>query len=92
MCLAGATTPDAFLPISGEPVRTNGRAGPGATADRVAWGGLPPVDYPGMKHRWRLTAVQTAGDLSLRFVHRHLTRNVLFHRDLPPLVIDLTPY
>ncbi len=41
-------------------------------------GSVAPVDYPGIKHLGRLTAVLTAVDRSLRLVHRDLTGNVLF--------------
>ncbi len=75
-----------------QPAFLRGQSDPWATADRVAGGELPPVDYAGTKHLGRLTAELTAVDLSPQLVHGDLTGNVLFHRDLPPLVIDLSPY
>jgi len=63
-----------------------------AVADRVAWGELPTGPYAGTKHLDTLLATLRPVTGTAQLVHGDLTGNVLFHTDLPPLVIDLSPY
>lgn len=44
------------------------------------------------KHLAALTEALKPLDLRRQLIHGDLTGNVLFHDDLPPLVIDLSPY
>ena len=63
-----------------------------AVADRVAWGELPPGAYAATRHLDTLLAALQPLIGRAQLVHGDLTGNVLFHPDLPPLVIDLSPY
>jgi len=63
-----------------------------AVADRVAWGELPAEEHAGTKHLDMLLGALQPVTGTAQLVHGDLTGNVLFHRDLPPLVIDLSPY
>lgn len=63
-----------------------------AVADRVAWGELPAEEHAGTKHLDTLLAALRPVTGTAQLVHGDLTGNVLFHTDLPPLVIDLSPY
>ena len=68
------------------------RSDPWAAADRAAWGERAlPVHGAVTELEARLrAALQPLGGSQL--VHGDLTGNVLFARDLPPAVIDLSPY
>jgi uncharacterized protein (TIGR02569 family) len=63
-----------------------------AVGDRVAWGELPATDV--VRGRSVSSLVEALRPVALRrqLVHGDLTGNVLFDDDLPPLVIDLSPY
>lgn len=63
-----------------------------AVADRVAWGELPAEEHLGTKHLDTLLRALRPVTGTAQLVHGDLTGNVLFHPDLPPLVIDLSPY
>ncbi len=63
-----------------------------AVADRVAWGESPTDDYVGVRHIAQLRDALRDVTGRRQLVHGDLTGNVLFHDDLPPLIIDLSPY
>jgi len=75
--LAHVPRPDAIL---------DGRTDPWAVADRVAWDGEPFAAVADV-----LDALEPIEARS-QLVHGDLTGNVLFHDELPPAVIDFTPY
>ena len=75
--LAGFPRDDALL---------DARDDPWATGDRVAWGERP---YDGVDDI--LGALRPLDEPS-QLVHGDLTGNVLFHRTLPPAIIDFAPY
>jgi uncharacterized protein (TIGR02569 family) len=68
------------------------RTDPWSIGDRVAWGELSADPYRGIE------AVRRLGDrlgpilASSQLVHGDLTGNVLFADDLPPAIIDLSPF
>lgn len=66
---------------------------PWAVADRVAWD-EQAVDDDGARlpHVRALLDVRRPFALPAQLVHGDLTDNVHLHPDLPPLVLDLTPY
>lgn len=64
-----------------------------AVGDRVAWGELPAEDFAHVKHLPRLAAARRPVETSAsQLVHGDLTGNVLFADELPPAVIDFSPY
>lgn len=68
------------------------RSDPWAAADRAAWGERPlelHTAFTAVELRLR-AALEPLGRSQL--VHGDLTGNVLFARELPPAVIDLSPY
>lgn len=79
------------------PSFTRGRDDRWAVADRIAWGEEPlgPATRSPLSNRL-LAAMRPieARDQEARdqLVHCDLTGNVLFHRDLPPAIIDLSLY
>ncbi len=75
-----------------EPALLADRTDSWAVADRVAWGELPAEEHAGTKHLDTLLAALRPVTGTAQLVHGDLTGNVLFHPDLPPLVIDLSPY
>lgn len=68
------------------------RTDPWAIGDRVAWGEAPIEPYLGVPHVARLAALRHPVDARSQLIHGDLTANVLFADDLPPAVIDLSPY
>lgn len=60
--------------------------------DRVAWGELPAADFAHVKHLPRLAGALRPVAAHAQLVHGDLTGNVLFAADLPPAVIDFSPY
>ncbi len=68
------------------------RADPWAIGDRVAWGGLPLGEFAQIKHLPRLAAALRPVEASSQLIHGDLTGNVLFDDQLPPAVIDFSPY
>jgi uncharacterized protein (TIGR02569 family) len=68
------------------------RTDPWAIGDRVAWGEAPVDPYLGVPHVDRLAALRRPVDARSQLIHGDLTGNVLFADDLPPAVIDLSPY
>ena len=64
-----------------------------AIGERVAWGELPADDFSHVKHLPRLAAaLRPVDETASQLVHGDLTGNVLFAADLPPAVIDFSPY
>lgn len=82
----------ALLHDEPEPGFLAGRTDRWAVADRVAWGEAPAGQQAGTRHLATLIdAVRPVPGVA-QLVHGDLTGNVLFHPQLPPLVIDLSPY
>ena len=63
-----------------------------AIGDRVAWGELPAARFAHVKHLSRLVDALRPIEALSQLVHGDLTGNVLFAHDLPPAVIDFSPY
>jgi uncharacterized protein (TIGR02569 family) len=64
-----------------------------AIGERVAWGELPAGEFAHVKHVQRLSAaLRPIDETASQLVHGDLTGNVLFAEDLPPAVIDFSPY
>lgn len=68
------------------------RTDPWAIGDRVAWGELPADEFAHVKHLPRLAAALRQINASSQLIHGDLTGNVLFDDQLPPAVIDFSPY
>jgi uncharacterized protein (TIGR02569 family) len=68
------------------------RTDPWAVGDRVAWGDAPIDPYLRVPQVARLAALRRPIDAASLLIHGDLTGNVLFADDLPPAVIDLSPY
>jgi uncharacterized protein (TIGR02569 family) len=68
------------------------RSSPWAIGDRVAWGEIPVSQFPHVRHLSRLTAALRPVTAASQLIHGDLTGNVLFHRQLPPAIIDFSPY
>ena len=68
------------------------RSSPWAISDRVAWGEIPASDFAQVRHLPRLTAALRPVTAPSQLIHGDLTGNVLFHDQLPPAIIDLSPY
>ncbi len=69
-----------------------GRSSPWAVSDRVAWGEAPLGAVPDTQYLRQLAAVVRPVTDASQLVHGDLTGNVLFHGQLPPAIIDLSPY
>ena len=63
-----------------------------AHADRVAWGELPARPHSDVPEVARLLAARRPVNTENQLVHGDLSGNVLFAADLPPAIIDLSPY
>ena len=68
------------------------RTDPWAIGDRVAWGDLPATNFAYVKHVMRLVSALKPIAAPSQLIHGDLTGNVLFDDQLPPAVIDLSPY
>jgi uncharacterized protein (TIGR02569 family) len=68
------------------------RSSPWAVGDRVAWGEVPASGFAHARHLPRLTAALRPVTAPSQLIHGDLTGNVLFHDQLPPAIIDLSPY
>lgn len=68
------------------------RSDPWAIGDRVAWGELPAVEFAHVTHLPRLVAALRPLEAPSQLIHGDLTGNVLFADDLPPAIIDFSPY
>jgi uncharacterized protein (TIGR02569 family) len=72
------------------PAFIDNRTHPWSVGDRVAWDERSsPAPHPLLD---RLLTIRRPIDLTPQVIHGDLTENVLFADDLPPAVIDLTPY
>ncbi len=70
-----------------------GRTDRWAVADRLAWDELPLPAAIGQNSLIQETvAAQRAIPARSQLVHGDLAGNVLFHPELPPLIIDVSPY
>ena len=74
------------------PAFLDDRNDPWAIGDRVAWGDLRLDDVPETKHLDRLLAHLVPVEGSPQLIHGDLTGNVLFDDQLPPVILDLSPY
>jgi len=74
------------------PVLLDERTDSWAMADRVAWGELPLRDYPDAWGVDMLGRRRRQVDLASQLIHGDLSGNVLLHPQLPPAVIDFSPY
>jgi uncharacterized protein (TIGR02569 family) len=68
------------------------RTDPWAIGDRVAWGDLPATDFAHVKHLARLAAALEPIAAPSQLIHGDLTGNVLFDDELPPTLIDFSPF
>ena len=69
------------------------RNDPWARADRIAWNEMPLVCYPELRPLLdKLVAKLRPVNLACQVIHGDFTGNVLFARNLPPAVIDFSPY
>lgn len=75
-----------------EPSFLHARMDQWSIGDKVAWGDLPATDYAAINYLSTLVAALEPVDARCQLIHGDLSGNVLFDDDLPPLVIDLSPY
>jgi uncharacterized protein (TIGR02569 family) len=68
------------------------RSDPWATADHIAWGEIPVTAFPDVPHLPELASVLRPVAAPSQLVHGDLTGNVLFDDELPPAIIDFSPY
>jgi len=68
------------------------RTDPWSVGDRVAWGEAPIEPYRRIQSVRRLADILRPIDAPGQIIHGDLTGNVLFADNLPPAVIDLSPY
>jgi uncharacterized protein (TIGR02569 family) len=68
------------------------RTDPWAVGDRVAWGELQADGFAHVEHLPRLAAALQPVEAPSQLIHGDLTGNVLFAEQLPPAVIDFSPY
>jgi uncharacterized protein (TIGR02569 family) len=63
-----------------------------AIGDRVAWGDLSASEFAHVKHLTRLASSLKPIAAASQLIHGDLTCNVLLDDQLPPAVIDFSPY
>ena len=63
-----------------------------AVSDRVAWEELPVARFAQVPHLSRLAAARRPVSAPCQLIHGDLGGNVLFDNELPPAVIDFSPY
>jgi uncharacterized protein (TIGR02569 family) len=68
------------------------RTDPWSIGDRAAWGELPVAEIPETKHLQRLLDHLRPINAPSQLIHGDLTDNVSFDDELPPAVIDMSPY
>jgi uncharacterized protein (TIGR02569 family) len=82
----------AALRTTPRPAFLDRRSNPWAISDRVAWGEQPAGAYPGVSCLPELIAALRPLSVPGQLIHGDLSGNVLFHDQLPPAIIDFTPY
>lgn len=82
----------AALRLEPEPPFLRGREDRWAIADRVAWDEASAADHANTDHVLALSTELRPIETRSQLIHGDLTGNVLFDGDLPPLIIDLSPY
>lgn len=60
--------------------------------DQVAWGEIPVAQFAHVPHLPRLAAARRPVSAPSQLIHGDLGGNVLFHDELPPAIIDFSPY
>jgi uncharacterized protein (TIGR02569 family) len=68
------------------------RSDPWAISDRVAWGEVPGSEFPHVRHLPQLVSALRPVTVPSQLIHGDLTGNVLFDGQLPPAIIDFSPY
>ncbi len=68
------------------------RTDPWAIGDCVAWGDVSADPFIHIKHIPSLVATCRPVDAPSQLIHGDLTGNVLFAAELPPAIIDFSPY
>jgi uncharacterized protein (TIGR02569 family) len=68
------------------------RDDPWSVGDRIAWAEMTIDEIPQTKHLERLTSVLWPVTAPPQLIHGDLTGNVLFDDNLPPAILDLSPY
>jgi uncharacterized protein (TIGR02569 family) len=68
------------------------RSSPWAVSDRVAWDELPATDFTQVRHLLWLAAARRPVTAPAQLIHGDLSGNVLFDGQLPPAIIDFSPY
>lgn len=68
------------------------RTDPWSMGDRIAWGEAPIGPFRRIPSVDRLVDVLRPISAACQIIHGDLTGNVLFADDLPPAIIDLSPY
>ncbi len=68
------------------------REDPWSVGDRVAWDELPVSAVPDTKHLRRLADHLRPVEAQAQLIHGDLTGNVLLDDELPPAILDLSPY
>jgi uncharacterized protein (TIGR02569 family) len=68
------------------------RDDPWSVGDRIAWAEMTIDEIPVTKHLERLTSILRPVTATPQLIHGDLTGNVLFDDDLPPVILDLSPY
>ena len=68
------------------------RTGAWAVSDRVAWGEIPGDGFAHIRHLPQLTSAVRPVSAPSQLIHGDLSGNVLFHDELPPAIIDVSPY
>jgi uncharacterized protein (TIGR02569 family) len=63
-----------------------------AIGDRVAWGDVPAEQFIHVKHLPDLVAARRPLESPCQLVHGDLAGNVLFAAELPPAIIDFSPF
>ena len=63
-----------------------------AISDRVAWGEIPPSEFPCVRHLPELVCALRPVTAPSQLIHGDLTGNVLFDSPQPPAIFDFSPY
>jgi uncharacterized protein (TIGR02569 family) len=63
-----------------------------AIGDRVAWGRISCAEFPQVRHLPSLAAAIRPVAAPSQLIHGDLSGNVLFDAELPPAIIDFSPY